>query len=561
MPAPSDFASPSSASHPTASPSSTTPAPLAFTVWLLAAANLLLHILTAPRYGPHGDEMYYLACSHHLAAGYVDIPPLLPLIAFFVRHILGTSLIALRFLPALAAAALTVATAALARAMGAGRWAQSIAALAICAAPVLLIEGHWLTMNAFEPLLWTLASLATVLALGSASSISSADAEGFFARPPQPRCWLAVGAIAGLGMLNKYTMALWIAGLLLGLLLTAHRRALLLPLFYAGAALGLLIFLPNLLWLIRNHFPFLAHERNIRSIAAPGHGPILFLIVQVLVLNPVLLPLWIAGLTWLLFSSSGRRFRPLGWIFLLTLGTILALRGRDYYTAPAYPAAFAAGAIALRYWFAARRSLTARTLRIAYPAVALLSAAVLAPIVLPVLPLPAYSNYAAALGRLVPGHVRKPGESRIPTYFQDEFGWDALASQVASIYHSLPAQEQPDTAILSLNYLNASAIDYYSAQYQLPHAISGDLAFFAWGPRPDFQSEDSGPAFSGKSVILLGGDLAWARQRWRSVQVVGRIDAPEPRQHFDILLCRDPIQPLSAMWPHMCLANKTAPYC
>ncbi len=557
--------SPLSAAPASSSPSA--PAPIAPAVWILAAANFLLHILTAPRYGPHGDEMYYLACSHHLAAGYVDIPPLVPLIAFFVRHTLGTSLIALRFLPALAAAALTLATAALARAMGASRYGQSIAALAICAAPVLLIEGHWLTMNAFEPLLWTLASLATILALGpvgltasaaSTDSVTSTSSTTSFARPPRPRYWLAVGALTGLGMLNKYTMALWIAGLLLGLLLTPHRRALRSPWFYAGAATGLLIFLPNLLWLIRNHFPFLAHERNIRSIAAPGHGPILFLIVQVLVLNPVLLPLSIAGLAWLLFIPSARRFRPIGWIFLLTLITILALRGRDYYTAPAYPAAFAAGAVALSLWFRSLRSPAQPALRIAYPALILLSAALLAPIVLPVLPLPAYSNYAAALGHLVPGHVRKPGESRIPTYFQDEFGWADMASQVASIYHSLPASEQPDTAILSLNYLNASAIDYYRNQFGLPSAISGDLAFFAWGPRT---GSSAGPDYSGSTVILLAGDRAWAQQRWRSVQVVGRVDAPEPRQHFDILLCRDPVQPLSTMWPRMCLADKAAPYC
>jgi hypothetical protein len=514
-------------------------APLAPVVWLLAAANFLLHIVTAGRYGPHVDEMYYLACSHHLAAGYVDVPPLVPLLAWIVRDVLGTSLVALRLLPAIAAAALTITTAALARAMGASRWAQSLAALAVCAAPVLLIEGHWLTMNAFEPLLWTLASLCVLLAIGTA------------ARPPQPRWWLAVGAIAGVGMLNKYTMALWIVGLVVGLLLTLQRRWLRSGWFYAGAALGLLVFLPNLVWLVSHHFPFLAHERNIRSVAAPGHGPLLFLVVQALVLNPVLLPLWVSGAAWLLFAAAGRRFRPLGWIFLLAIATILALKGRDYYTAPAYPAVFAAGAIALDLWFRARKTTARRSLRLAYPAAILLSVAILAPIVLPVLPLPGYDRYAATLGHLVPGHVRKPGETRIPTYFQDEFGWPDMVSQVAAIYHSLPASEQPQTAILSLDYFSASAVDYYAEQFGVPQAISGDLAFYGWGSRN----------YSGSTVILLAGDVDWARQRWQSVQVVGRVDAPDPRQHYDILLCRDPVEPLAAMWPRMCYAAKSPPYC
>jgi hypothetical protein len=525
-------------SHTVAAPQQGNSSKLVPVVWLIAAANLLLHILTANRYGPHGDEMYYLACSHHLAAGYIDIPPLMPMLAWLVRHTLGTSLIALRILPAVAAAALTLMTAATARIMGASRWAQSLAALATLAAPVLLIEGHWLTMNAFEPLLWTLASFCVLRAIGTAEDW------------PQPHWWLAVGVVAGIGMLNKYTMALWVAGLIAGLLLTAHRHWLRSGWFYSGAALGLLIFLPNLIWLVHNHFPFLAHERNVRSIAAAGHGPVLFLVVQALVLNPVLLPLWIAGVAWLMFIVAGRHFRLLGWIFLLAVGTILALKGRDYYTAPAYPAAFAAGAIAIDQWLKSRASV-ARILRPAYLLLIALSAVMVAPIVLPVLPLPAYDHYAAALGHLIPGHVRKPDEARIPPYFVDEFGWQDMTAQVASVYHSLPAAEQAQTAILSLNYLSASAIDYYRDQYSLPSAISGDIAFYTWGPRD----------YTGSSVILLAGDVAWARQRWRDVTVVGRVDAPEPRQHFDILLCRDPVQPLAAMWPRMCYSGNAAPYC
>ena len=123
-------------------------------VAVIAILKLALQLHAAPHYGIFRDEMYYLACGQHLGWGYVDHPPLMPFIAWLVSHTLGTSLLAIRLLPALAGAALVWITGDMARRMGGGRMAQALAPLAVLTAPIYMLLQHWFTMNAFEPLLW-----------------------------------------------------------------------------------------------------------------------------------------------------------------------------------------------------------------------------------------------------------------------------------------------------------------------------------------------------------------------------------------------------------------------
>src|SRR3954469_14495652 len=253
-------------------------------VLAIAAANLLFHLLIANRYGIFRDELYYLACSEHLDAGYVDQPPLVAFIAWFARHVFGESLIGLRFLPALAGAATVWLTGKLAREMGGGAFAQALAALALFATPVFLLMHHWLTMNAFEPLIWLACAWCIVRAINR----------------DEPRYWLWFGILIGFGMENKYSTAFFAFAVVGALLITPQRRFLANKWIWLGALCSLLIFLPNFIWLARHNFPFLELMHNIRS----GHrdvvrAPVAFMADQVMLMNPILFPLWVGGLVWL----------------------------------------------------------------------------------------------------------------------------------------------------------------------------------------------------------------------------------------------------------------------
>src|ERR1700704_5336262 len=204
-------------------------------VLLLAAAKLIFHLLTANRYGIFRDELYYLACSEHLDAGYVDQPPLIAFIAWIARHLFGESLIGLRLLPALAGAATVWLTGKFSRELGGGVFAQALAALAAFATPIFLLMHPWLTMNAFEPLIWLACGWCIVRAIDR----------------NEPRYWLWFGLLIGVGMENKYSTAFFALAVFAGLLLTPQRRFLSNVWIWIGALCALLIFLPNLIWLVR----------------------------------------------------------------------------------------------------------------------------------------------------------------------------------------------------------------------------------------------------------------------------------------------------------------------
>ena len=491
-------------------------------VSLLAVAKFALQLGTAGRYGIFRDELYFLACARHLDWGYVEHPPLVDGVAWLAAHVFGTSLFGLRLLPALAGAMLVWMTAQVARQFGGGRFAQGLAAFAVLPVPVYLMLGHWLTMNAFEPLLWTAAlSLATRMVVQD-----------------EPRYWLAIGAVWGVGLENKYSMLFAAAALLFALLLTPERRLLRSRWFVAGAALAALLFLPNLLWQARHGFPFLEFERHARLDGSRiVRTPWEFVADQCLIMNPLLAPLWVGGLTWLLLAPAARPYRFAGWIFLGTFVLLLALQAKNYYVAPAYPALLAAGAVALEQATAQR----GRWLRGAYVAMVLLSGVILAPLVLPLLPVHALLRYQSTLGGWRPVRFERQPAGPLPEQFAGEFGWEDMARETGRVFNQLPEAQRQATAVFANDYGEAGAIDFFGPKYGLPPAISNHESYWLWGPR----------GYTGQSVIVLGSDGVGDREHFARVEAVGRVDHPLAREdeHFDIYLCQDPRTGLRAAWP------------
>jgi hypothetical protein len=489
----------------------------------LALAKLVLHLATTGLfgYGYFVDELYYLACSRHLAWGFVDMPPLFPALTALVRVSLGQGLLAVRLVPALAGAGLVLMTGLMARDLGGRRFAQGIAALGVLVAPIWLALHSIHTMNALEQLFWT----------GCAWIVLR------IVRDDRPRLWALAGAVAGLGLLNKHSMAFFGVALAAALLLTRERRALRSPWLWLGALVAALLFLPNLVWLIGHHFPHLEMLANIRRNGRDVRLDALqFLAQQVLLLNPLTLPLWLGGLAWLLADREGRRFRILGVTFLAVIAEMLLLDGRPYYPAPAYPMLLAAGGVAAERWLAARRW---RFVGPAYAALLALSGAALAPLFVPLLPPATLVRYSRATGLSQPrleNHELGP----LPQLMADRFGWPEMAAEVARVYRALPPADRAKAAIFGQNYGQAGAVDLFGPPLGLPPAISGHLSYWLWGPR----------GYTGEVMIVLDDDRESLQRLFGSVQLAGRVYHPYsmPYQHFDVFVCRQPHQSMAALW-------------
>jgi 4-amino-4-deoxy-L-arabinose transferase-like glycosyltransferase len=297
----------------------------------VAITACVVHFLANGRYGYFRDELYYAACGQHLAWGYVDQAPLIAVIARLSRKLFGDSLHALRFFPALASGAQVFLTGWIVRELGGRHYAQVLATTAMLVCPIFLTMDNFLSMNAFEPVFWMLC-VAIVLRI---------------VQTGRQRLWLLFGFVAGVGILNKHSMLVFGFAFFLSLLVTRQRRLLREPWIWIGALIALVIFLPNLIWEIRNHWPTIEILRNVDRMKNVHVSWVEFIVQQAFLVHPIGAPICLVGLWYFLHSREGEPCRYLGWTYLFLLAQFLILRGRIYYLAPVYPMLFAAGAVAI----------------------------------------------------------------------------------------------------------------------------------------------------------------------------------------------------------------------
>jgi len=493
-------------------------------VLVLALVKIAVHLYTGRRYGFFVDELYYMDCARHLAWGYVDQPPLVAVLAWFERALLGGSLLALRSLSILAGAAEVLLTGLIARELGGGRFAQFLSALCVLLAPGILGADHFFSMNSFEPLFWIGCAWLIVRIL----------------RTGDTRLWLWFGVVAGLGLENKYSMGLFAFALLAGLLLAGQYRFFASRWFLAGCAIAFLILLPNLIWNIAHHFPFLELQQNIkRSGRDVALSPLRFLIEEQAAMLPLSLPIWIAGLDFFFFRKRGRDYRFLGWAFVITTVAIIVLSPRIYYLFPAFPVVFAGGAV-LWEQLLQRRSLV--ILKWAWVTLMILMGAALSPIVIPVLSPEDYIQYAKVTHQEQP-RIETHELGPLPQLFADQFGWPEMAATVAKVYWSLPADVRPRTAIFAQSYGQAGAIDYYGPALGLPPAISGHQSHYLWGPGD----------YTGESMIVIGGRREKLEAIFTSVRWMAKVNHPYamPYNNVDVYYCQGLKQPLAEFWPQV----------
>lgn len=481
---------------------------------------LVLHLVYNRWYGYHHDEFYFLACGYHLAFGYVDHPPLTPWIARLSDELFGQSLTGLRFFPAVASAVAVFLTGLLARRLGGGRFAQSLACVAYIIAPVYLRSQNVLAIPSFEPVFWVACSYLVVRII----------------QDDNPKLWLCVGAIAGIGLMNKHTMAFFGVGLVVGLLLTRHRKHFLSPWLYAGGAVASLIFLPNLVWQMQNDWPTVQFIRRLNAEVMSGISLPQFVLGQLLYLHPFNAAIWLAGLVWLFRGEAGKPYRILGWIWVTVFLLLLVAKSKIYYLAPAYPAVLAAGGVALgayaerkgRAWF---RPAAIGTLTV--------GGIVFAPVALPILPIETTDRYIRTLSFGALDNVYE-----ITGDLHGQFGWQTRIKRVAEIYESLPENERDNAVIFAPNYGLAGMVDYLGKDYGLPNAISGHMTYYLWGP-------GDGPFDTAIALDMRREDLE---------QVFEQVDMKPPvvlehtnpgNREFYVAVCRKPKLPIDEIWPEL----------
>ena len=506
-------------------------------IWAIAVAKFLFHLYFNNRYGYFRDEFDYIACGDHLAWGYVDQPPLIPFLTHVSRAVLGDSLRAIRFVPALASSLLVVQTAYITRELGGRFYAMLLAALAVVIAPQYLSNGSLLGTNCLEPNLWMACAYFVILAI----------------KRDDPRYWLWVGVFAGLGLEEKYSIALFVFGIVVGLLLTAQRRALLNKWFWLGALAMFLIFLPNLLWNIHYHWPFLQLMHNIRAegrdvVLPAGH----YFFQQTLLVHPLTAPIWIAGLIAFFVWRPLKPYRVLGWSYVVCYSVFFILHGKNYYLAPIYPMLMAAGAVLIDSKLSGETGALARPVRSprlswlkpVIVVVLLAAGAHLVPITVPVFSPDRFLAYTKTLPFKLPVMEHSHARAALPQWYADQFGWNEVVAETAVAWNQIRPEERSGCGIFAQDYGQAGAIDFLGRQYGLPKSLSGHQTWYLWGPR----------GYSGDCMIVLDDTRETLEQLWNNVQYVGT-SADNPyalEKQIDVFICRgSKFGTLADLWPRL----------
>ncbi|MGW1707505.1 ArnT family glycosyltransferase [Streptomyces sp. NPDC002206] len=487
------------------------PPPLALRrIAAVSAGTGVLLLALGARYGYHRDELYYRAAGDHLAWGYDDQPPLVVLLARAETALLGDSPTALRTASAVAVALTVLLVGLIARELGGGARAQTLAALAWAVAPLTVISGHLLSTTTLDLLVWTLISWLVVRMV----------------RTRAHRLWLMIGLVTGVGLLNKYLVVLFVVALLTGMFAAGPRTVLRTRWLPAGAALALLISLPDLLWQAAHGWPQFELARAIAQDGDQG-GRAGFLPFQLLLTGPLMAPLWAVGLWQLGRVERLRPYRLFVWAYGALALVFLVTGGKAYYQGGAYPVLLAAGALTVEEWLARAGRRAWRGVRTGIVAV---SGAVTVLIGLPVVPLAAFADSPQPAVN---------GDSA------ETVGWPQLAATVSRVYRTLPPAERGATTIVTRNYGEAGALARYGDAYGLPTAYSGHNAYHRWGPPPSDRS----------AVTLFVGarSAGELRRYWREVEPAARIDngygVDNEEQGAEVWICRGLREPWPEIWP------------
>jgi 4-amino-4-deoxy-L-arabinose transferase-like glycosyltransferase len=484
----------------------------------IALADFIFHMLIAGNYGYFRDELYYIVAGQHLAFGYVDFPPAIAVLAALMNFIAKDSLVSIHVIPALAASLTVFLAGKIAQEFGGGAKAQVLAAVATMFSASFAVASLF-TPDALDMLWWTLLAYLLVLIIKRDNK--------------DRKLWILFGAIAGIGLMTKLTMAFFLLAVLVGFLATKKRTYLKSHWPWLGAAIAFAIVSPYLAWNYSNGWQtvdFYFHHGGLN-----GSGPISFLAYQILIAGLLGLPLVVVGFYFYFRSSFGRRYSILALVFLILLIVFTATNAKPYFIMGGYPFMFAGAGIVIE---------RARN-RLVWPAYLtgiIVIGIALAPLYAPVLPPQTYAQNYGGLTGAANGAAAQSNAGVFPQYLGDRFGWDTMTATVAQVYYSLNSSARTAACIFASNYGEASALIVLGKNYDLPPVISAHNNFYLWGPG----------SCSGSVLIMVGVNQTSIQGYFNSVSVVATITCSycmTTEDNLPVLLGLGLREPLQAIWP------------
>ena len=496
---------------------------------LIALVQFLLHLWVNVHDNFFRDELYYLAAAQHLSLGYVEYPPFVALAVAFARAVFGDSVVAIRLLPAIAGASIVLLTADMVAVLGGGLAAQALAAIAIAVGPVFIGSSGLMSMDPFDQLWWTLAAWVLVRLIKS-------DLLG----KSQPRLWLVFGIVAGIGLLTKLTMGFFVIALLAGLLLSSQRKLLFNRWLILGGAIALVIFSPFIVWEIQHGFPVLEYTKAYTSGKTFQATPLEYFGQQWQTINIFAVFLWFGGLYFLFFTQSGKPYRAFGWAYLFLYVFFMIQHAKFYWLSPAYPMVFASGAYGLELLTGQHPRL--RWMQPTYLTIVAITGLLFVPFAIPILPLQTFIQVNAKLGGKTDVKTENLQSSVLPQSYADRYGWREMVAAVKQAYDTLTPQEKTEACILTSNYGEAGAVDFYGPAMGLPKAISGHNSYYIWGPQ----------GCTGKVIITVNFPIKDVSPGFESVEAAGKTSCTYCmpfENNAPILIGRGLKLPIEVAWP------------
>lgn len=487
----------------------------------IAIFNVLVHLLVFDNLEYHRDEFLYFSLGIHPSFGYATVPPLIGWIASLIQQLFGYSLFAVKVFPAVLSGAMVILISKIARELGGNDYARILSGIAIVFLPVAIRAFHLFQPVPIDLFLWTLFLFYTTR----------------FVNSKNDKYLLYLGAVAGIAMLNKYLIALLILTLLASFIFSPHKSIFRKISFYKGLLIGLLIFLPNMLWQIVHNFPVVGHMNALNETQLVYVDRSGFMMDQVLMTYSVIVVI-LLGLFYLLRSKT---YRYLAITSILVVVVLLMLKGKSYYTMGIFPVLLAAGSVMIE------KLVKNKTIRVAIPVLIVL-------LILPMLPLgiPIYKEegmvayfkrleekYGLVIGRrFEDGTIHS-----LPQDYADQLGWEELTRITSKAYNSIPEKEK--ALIYCENYGQAGAIAVIGKKYNLPEPVSFHESFLYWTPKkfdPDIEY-----------FIYINDELGDdVKILFKEIQIIGSISNPNAREYgTTVYLCTNPMGSFNYFWKNV----------
>lgn len=432
-------------------------------IYLLALIKFILpYLLQSSYYEPHRDEFLYLTEGHHLAWGFMEVPPLLSIFAW-LTHFFGNGMFWIKFWPGLFGVLTFIFTAKIIQKLGGGMFAIFLAFLPFIFG-VNLRLFFLFQPNAPEVFFWTLIAYSVLR----------------YIQTEKNKYLYILGISIGLGMISKYSVAIYAVSILAGLLLTPQRKIFSNKHLYFAGIIALLIFMPTLLWEYNHHFPIVVHMKQLNERQLQFVSPAGFLADQLLMNIPCVF-IWLAGLYFTAFSYKGKKYRAFAWAYVFVIILLLILHGKNYYSLGVYPVLLAFGAYHLEKFSESRLKIW----RYVFVIIPFISGVLFIPILLPVAKPATLARYYEIMHTSNTGVLKWEDQENhpLPQDFADMLGWEEMTQKTSKAYNSLDSNEKAHTFIFCDNYGEAGAVNYYRHKYNLPEAHSDNGSFLYWMPR------------------------------------------------------------------------------